>query len=111
MSRRISGRRSVTCVDRKIVCRRTGTCAWFRVLNGKVRLPGGKSISQRALMLGAVALGEWAISGLLEAADVIHTAQAMQALGAQVAHGSDGIWRVQGVGVAGLAQPDGDLDF
>ena len=82
-----------------------------RDLRGDVRLPGDKSISHRALMLGAVAIGETAISGLLEAEDVLNTAKAMRALGASVEYGRDRIWRVRGVGVAGLAEPQQDLDF
>ncbi|CAN5361146.1 3-phosphoshikimate 1-carboxyvinyltransferase [soil metagenome] len=82
-----------------------------RDLKGNIHLPGDKSISHRALMLGAVAIGETAISGLLEAEDVLNTAKAMRALGARVEMGDDGMWRVRGVGVAGLVQPEGDLDF
>jgi len=80
-------------------------------LAGRIRVPGDKSMSHRALMFGAVAIGETAIAGLLEAEDVINTARAMTALGAEARRGSDGIWRVQGVGVAGLQSPEGPLDF
>ena len=59
-------------------------------------------MSHRALMFGAVAIGETTIRGLLEAEDVINTAKAMTALGADAGRGADGVWRVQGVGVAGL---------
>jgi 3-phosphoshikimate 1-carboxyvinyltransferase len=62
-------------------------------------------------MLGAVAVGETRASGLLEGEDVVNTAKAMQALGAKVTRGPDGVWRVQGVGVSGLMSPRGDLDF
>jgi 3-phosphoshikimate 1-carboxyvinyltransferase len=62
-------------------------------------------------MLGAVAIGETRIRGLLEAEDVIATARAMTALGADAARGGDGVWRVRGVGVAGLASPHEPLDF
>ena len=82
-----------------------------RGLKGRIRVPGDKSMSHRALMLGAVAIGETTISGLLEAEDVINTARAMTALGAAAARGADGVWRVQGVGVAGLRSPDAPLDF
>lgn len=80
-------------------------------LTGHIRVPGDKSMSHRALMFGAVAIGETAIRGLLEAEDVINTARAMTALGATAARGSDGVWRVQGVGVAGLTSPAAALDF
>ncbi|MGX9390970.1 3-phosphoshikimate 1-carboxyvinyltransferase [Nitrobacteraceae bacterium UC4446_H13] len=80
-------------------------------LTGRIRVPGDKSISHRALILGALAVGETRIQGLLESEDVLNTAKAMRALGAQVARGSDGTWSVHGVGVAGFAQPDAPLDF
>jgi 3-phosphoshikimate 1-carboxyvinyltransferase len=80
-------------------------------LEGTVRLPGDKSISHRALMLGAVAVGETRIHGLLEAEDVINTARAMNALGASARRSADGLWRVQGVGVSGLMSPGVPLDF
>jgi 3-phosphoshikimate 1-carboxyvinyltransferase len=53
-------------------------------LSGRARVPGDKSISQRALILGALAVGETRISGLLEGEDVLNTAAAMRALGAKV---------------------------
>jgi 3-phosphoshikimate 1-carboxyvinyltransferase len=80
-------------------------------LTGRVRVPGDKSISHRALILGALSVGETTISGLLEGEDVHRTAAAMRALGAQVARGEDGVWRVRGVGVGGFAQPSAPLDF
>jgi 3-phosphoshikimate 1-carboxyvinyltransferase len=80
-------------------------------LKGRVRVPGDKSISHRSLMLGAAAIGETTIEGLLEAEDVLHTAQAMRALGAEVQRDKDGRWQVAGVGVGGFAEPRGDLDF
>jgi 3-phosphoshikimate 1-carboxyvinyltransferase len=80
-------------------------------LNGRVRVPGDKSISHRALIVGALTVGETAISGLLEGADVLHTAQAMRALGASVERVDEGAWRVQGVGVGGFQEPRGVLDF
>ena len=51
-------------------------------LSGKIRVPGDKSISHRALMLGALAVGRTQISGLLEGEDVLATAAAINALGA-----------------------------
>jgi len=80
-------------------------------LTGKVRVPGDKSISHRALILGALAVGETRISGLLEGEDVLNTAKSMQALGASVERTGDFAWKVQGVGVAGFAQPKAALDF
>ena len=74
-------------------------------------MPGDKSISHRVLMLGALAVGETRIQGLLEGADVAATAAALRALGAAVERADDGSWRVQGVGVGGLAEPDGVLDL
>lgn len=82
-----------------------------QALKGRIRVPGDKSISHRSLMLGAVAVGETRASGLLEGEDVVNTAKAMQALGAAVERGTDGSWRIQGVGVSGLMSPKGALDF
>src|SRR5580698_2438807 len=80
-------------------------------LTGRVRVPGDKSISHRALILGALAVGETRISGLLEGEDVLNTAKAMRALGAQVERTGDFAWKVRGVGVSGFAQPGAPLDF
>jgi 3-phosphoshikimate 1-carboxyvinyltransferase len=80
-------------------------------LRGTVRVPGDKSISHRALILGALAVGETRISGLLEGEDVLNTAKAMQALGAKVERTGTGTWSVRGVGVGGFAAPDKPLDF
>lgn len=80
-------------------------------LKGCVRVPGDKSISHRALMLGASAIGETKISGLLASEDVLATAGAMKALGAHVEQDEDGVWRVHGVGVGGFLEPDDVLDF
>jgi len=80
-------------------------------LSGKVRVPGDKSISHRALILGALAVGESRISGLLEGEDVLNTAKSMRALGAQVERTGNFAWKVNGVGVAGFASPQNALDF
>jgi 3-phosphoshikimate 1-carboxyvinyltransferase len=83
-------------------------------LTGNVRIPGDKSISHRALILGALAVGESRVTGLLEGEDVLNTAKAMRALGARVERqGANGaaIWSIRGVGVAGFAQPEAPLDF
>ncbi|MGB9400684.1 MAG: 3-phosphoshikimate 1-carboxyvinyltransferase, partial [Pseudolabrys sp.] len=78
---------------------------------GRVRVPGDKSISHRALILGALTVGETTITGLLEGEDVLRTADVMRALGARVERTGDQIWRVHGVGIGGFAQPANALDF
>jgi len=88
-----------------LTARRAGT------LTGRVRVPGDKSISHRALILGALTVGETRIAGLLEGEDVINTGKAMRALGATVERTGDGAWTVRGVGVAGFAAPAVALDF
>jgi 3-phosphoshikimate 1-carboxyvinyltransferase len=80
-------------------------------LAGRVRVPGDKSISHRALILGALTVGESTVSGLLEGEDVLRTAQAMRDLGARLTRGEDGVWRIYGVGVGGFAEPAAPLDF
>jgi 3-phosphoshikimate 1-carboxyvinyltransferase len=80
-------------------------------LKGRVRVPGDKSISNRALIFGALAVGETRISGLLEGEDVLNTGKAMAALGASVERLGTGEWRVHGVGVGGFREPAGTLDF
>ncbi|MCC8967610.1 3-phosphoshikimate 1-carboxyvinyltransferase [Bradyrhizobium sp. Pear76] len=80
-------------------------------LAGKVRVPGDKSISHRALILGALSVGETRISGLLEGEDVLNTAKSMRALGARVERTAPFTWSVAGVGVSGFAQPAAPLDF
>jgi 3-phosphoshikimate 1-carboxyvinyltransferase len=80
-------------------------------LTGRVRVPGDKSISQRALILGALTVGETRITGLLEGEDVINTGKAMRALGAAVERTGEGAWTVRGVGVAGFAAPAAALYF
>ena len=74
-------------------------------------MPGDKSISHRALILGALAVGETRIAGLLEGEDVLNTAGAARALGARVERHGTGEWSVRGVGVGGFAEPAGSLDF
>jgi len=80
-------------------------------LTGTVTVPGDKSISHRSLMLGALAVGETVITGLLEGEDVLATAAAMRAMGADIARDNGGTWRVHGVGVGGLLQPQTALDM
>lgn len=80
-------------------------------LTGVAKIPGDKSISHRALMLGALTIGETIISGLLEGEDVLHTAAAMRAMGADIEKGGDGLWRVFGVGIGGLRAPAENLEM
>lgn len=79
-------------------------------LKGEAIVPGDKSISHRSLILGALAVGETKISGLLEGEDVIDTAKAMRAFGADVVDHGGGDWSVFGVGVGGFAEPDQVID-
>jgi 3-phosphoshikimate 1-carboxyvinyltransferase len=76
-----------------------------------VRVPGDKSISHRSLMLGALAVGETMIEGLLEGEDVLRTAAAMRALGAGAVRDGGGTWRVSGRGIGGLVEPSDVLDL
>ncbi|HXQ50704.1 MAG TPA: 3-phosphoshikimate 1-carboxyvinyltransferase [Stellaceae bacterium] len=80
-------------------------------LRGRCRVPGDKSISHRALILGGLAIGRTRITGLLEGEDVLRTAAAMRALGASLERESEGTWLVKGAGVGGLAEPDDMLDM
>jgi len=80
-------------------------------LKGTAEVPGDKSISHRALILGAMAVGKTKITGLLEADDVLNTAEAMRKLGAAITKDENGSWRVHGTGVGGFAQPNDILDF
>src|SRR3972149_5226930 len=84
---------------RPAVARRAGA------LNGRVRVPGDKSISHRALMLGLLTVGETRIEGLLEGADVLATAAACGALGAKLQRTGTGAWSVQGAGIGSLLSP------
>ncbi len=84
-------------------------------LQGRARAPGDKSVSHRALMFGAMALGETAITGLLTGEDVLCTAAALRAMGAQISHENTnqngGVWRVRGFGVGGGQEPGEVLDL
>lgn len=79
-------------------------------LSGVAEVPGDKSVSHRSLILGAMAVGETKISGLLEGQDVLDTAKAMRAFGAEVTDHGGGKWSVHGVGVGGFAEPDQVID-
>jgi 3-phosphoshikimate 1-carboxyvinyltransferase len=84
-------------------------------LSGTIRIPGDKSISHRALILGALAVGETVIEGLLDGDDVLHTGAALEALGAHIErhvdNGRSTIWRVVGRGVGGLSEADTAIDM
>ncbi|HZP70158.1 MAG TPA: 3-phosphoshikimate 1-carboxyvinyltransferase [Pseudolabrys sp.] len=95
----------MTPVETPLTARQSGP------VQGRARVPGDKSISHRALILGALTVGETTIGGLLEGEDVLHTAGAMQALGANVKRADDQTWRIRGVGIGGFANPRNALDF
>ena len=75
-------------------------------LKGEAQVPGDKSISHRALILGALTVGETRITGLLEGEDVLDTGRAMRAFGAEVTRDEGGTWHVHGLGVGGFAEPE-----
>ena len=79
-------------------------------LTGTAEVPGDKSISHRSLIFGAMAVGETRVTGLLEGDDVLDTAKAMRAFGAEVTRDEDGTWHIHGVGVGGFAEPDQVID-
>ena len=81
-----------------------------RPLGGEIGIPGDKSISHRALILGALSVGETRISGLLEADDVLATARAVKQFGATVERTAPGEWSVHGVGTGGFAEPEDIID-
>ena len=80
-------------------------------LSGNITVPGDKSVSHRALILGSIAVGETHVEGLLEGEDVLAAAAAMRALGAQISRDDAGLWTVIGCGVGGLHEPDQILDM
>ncbi len=80
-------------------------------LTGTIRVPGDKSISHRALMFAALAVGTSRITGLLEGEDVLRTAAAMRALGATITTDDSGVWSVTGLGLGALQTPDDVLDM
>src|SRR3984885_2883320 len=109
MARRARGRSldllPITPPPAPLTARRSG------LLAGRARVPGDKSISIRALILGALAVGETRIGGLLEGEDVINTAQTLRALGAHVERVGERQWLLRGVGVGGFAEPAAALGF
>ncbi|MBU6267813.1 MAG: 3-phosphoshikimate 1-carboxyvinyltransferase [Sphingomonadales bacterium] len=80
-------------------------------LTGRIRVPGDKSISHRSIMLGALAVGQTRVTGLLEGEDVMSTAAAMRAMGATIQRTGEGAWTIDGVGVGTLLQPQTALDM
>ncbi len=90
--------------------RRTMTARKGGPLRGEAEIPGDKSVSHRSLILGALAVGETRIEGLLEGQDVLDTAKAMRAFGAEVERTGPGSWLVRGVGVGGFAEPSDVID-
>lgn len=80
-------------------------------LRGRLKPPGDKSISHRALILGLLCVGTTEIEGLLEGDDVLHTAGACRALGAEVQKRGEGSWLVRGCGIGSLLAPRSTLDF
>ncbi len=80
-------------------------------LKGDVTVPGDKSISHRALIFSAMAVGKSTISGLLEGEDVLATAEALRKLGAEITRNDDGTWHVWGVGVGGFSEPASVIDM
>jgi 3-phosphoshikimate 1-carboxyvinyltransferase len=80
-------------------------------LSGTLDVPGDKSISHRALMFSALAVGRSRVEGLLEGEDVLATAAALRAMGVTIAREPDGAWIIDGIGVGGLLQPDTALDM
>ena len=94
-----------TVITKPLISRRVSA------LSGTALVPGDKSISHRALMFGALAIGESTVRGLLEGEDVLRTAAAMRALGADVTRDDAGVWHLWGRGVGGLAEPEDVLDM
>ncbi|QFU17544.1 3-phosphoshikimate 1-carboxyvinyltransferase [Microvirga thermotolerans] len=80
-------------------------------LKGRIRVPGDKSISHRSMIFGLLSIGETRVEGLLEGDDVLRTAEACKALGAGIVREAPGRWRIRGVGIGGLSEPAGILDF
>jgi 3-phosphoshikimate 1-carboxyvinyltransferase len=80
-------------------------------LSGECRVPGDKSVSHRSVLIGALAVGETVVRGLLEGEDVLRTIAAVRALGARAERDADGVWRIRGVGIGGLGEPEDVLDM
>src|SRR4029077_13268221 len=100
LSKRLLGLKMQGSAARPLKSRRCGP------LRGTVAIPSDKSVSHRALILGALAVGETRIGGLLEAEDVLNTAEAMRRFGSQLVKDDVGQWSVWGTGVGGWAEPE-----
>ncbi len=87
------------------------TSSKSNALSGHIKVPGDKSISHRSLMFGGLAIGETVIHGLLEGEDVLHTAQAMREMGAEITCDDQNVWRCHGVGIGGLREPSTILEM
>ena len=79
-------------------------------LSGSIRVPGDKSISHRALILGALTIGETKVNGLLESTDVLNTVEALRSLGSEIKKNNDKTWSIFGVGVGGFSEPNKVID-
>lgn len=101
----------MTAADAQAMAASSLTALPSSSLQGRLRVPGDKSISHRALMFGALAVGETRIEGLLEGEDVLRTAAALRALGAEVERLEPGRWRVAGCGIGGFREAEDVLDF
>jgi 3-phosphoshikimate 1-carboxyvinyltransferase len=80
-------------------------------IGGRIRVTGDKSISHRALMLGAVAEGTTVVHGFLASEDCLATQAALEAMGVAIERRPDGLVRIEGVGLRGLRAPDRTLDL
>src|ERR1700674_1078790 len=80
-------------------------------LKGSIRVPGDKSISHRALLLGLFTVGKTTIEGLLEGDDILATARACAMLGANIERNGTGVWQISGVGIGSALSPVGALDL
>ena len=83
----------------------------INALRGNPIIPGDKSISHRALIFGGMAIGKTVIHGLLEGEDVLHTADAMRMMGADITKNDNGEWHCHGVGIGGLKEPETVLEM
>lgn len=105
------GSQSASSQDREADAPRPLTARPGAALRGTIAVPGDKSMSHRALMLGSLAAGVTRVTGLLEGEDVLATAGALSAMGATIERAGPGAWLVHGRGVGGLAEPDRVLDL
>ncbi len=90
---------------------RSASASFSTKLNGIVSVPGDKSISHRALIIGSQVKGSIIIKGLLEAEDIMATKNALQAMGVSIKKKLNSTWKVGGVGVGGLLAPDNIIDM